>query len=385
MKKDCVQLSNILNGDVKKEMFRLTLPSVGGMLAIMIFNVTDTFFVSKLGTDQLAAMGFTFSVVMMVGALTMGFSTGATSIVSRAIGSGDFPKARRTVTDGLFLTVLVALIVSIIGFFNITPIFTLLGASGKVLFHIKKYMTVWFAGVIVAVMPPLSDDCLRASGDTVRPFYVMTICGLLNLILDPILIFGWGPFPAMGIQGAAIATIIARFFGMSASLYFLHFRARLIEMSLPNIQELIESWKLIIYLGIPAALTKILVPFSQAFYIKMAVFSGGVSAVAALAAGTRIEIFIAIFAMAYEIAIIPFVGQNYGAGKHNRVDVVRSMNVSLAMIYSSIAFLVLFFAADGLSSIFSDVPEVKTMCAMYLSICCIGHVGLYLCNTTSRC
>lgn len=371
-------MTSILTGNVKKEMFRLTLPSVGGMLAIMIFNVTDTYFVSKLGTDQLAAMGFTFAVVMMVGALTMGFSTGATSIVSRAIGSGNKHKASRTVTDGLFLTIIVAGVISLTGYFNIIPLFTLLGASGKVLSLVQDYMQIWFIGAIVAILPPLSDDCLRASGDMIRPLFVMLICAGVNLILDPLLIFGYGPIPAMGIKGAALATILARVLGMSASLYFLNSHAKLIEWKIPSLSDLIKSWKEIIRLGIPAAVTQCLNPVAQAFYIKMAVTAGGVSAVAAIAAGTRVENFASIFAMAYGIAIIPFVGQNFGAGNHDRVNKVRSMSAGLSVCYSIVTFIVFYFVAGMVASIFTTDPLVSKLCSRYLVMACVGHAGLYL-------
>jgi putative MATE family efflux protein len=377
-------MSQILTGNVKKQMFRLTLPSIGGMLAIMIFNLTDTYFVSKLGTDHLAAMGFIFPVVMIVGTITMGFSTGSTSIISRSIGAGDYSKARRTTSDGLFLTAIMAFIVGIFGYYNITNIFSFMGASGNVLSHITDYMEIWFLSAMVIIMPPLSDDCLRASGDTLKPFYVMLTCGIINFILDPLLIFGIGPFPQLGIKGAAIATIIARFMGMCVSLYFLNYHAKLIEWSLPSFSALINSWKQIIILGIPSAITHMLNPLSQAFYIKMAVITGGTIAVASLSAGTRIMNFMSIFPMAFGIAIIPFVGQNYGAGNHERVDKVRNMTVNLSFIYSFLTFILLYFISDSIASIFSSDRSVIDLCSFYLLFACLEYQGIYLCVLTSQ-
>ncbi|MEA2068633.1 MAG: MATE family efflux transporter, partial [Verrucomicrobiota bacterium] len=282
-------MSTLLKGSVRGHLTRLTLPSIGGMFAIMVFNLTDTFFVSRLGTDELAAMGFTFAVVMAVGALAIGFSTGASSIITRALGAGNRTLARRTVSDGLFLTILGTVLVSILGYFTITPLFALLGAEGRELELVREYMQVWFIGAVVVMMPPVSDSCLRADGDMVRPLIVMCTCAAMNLILDPILIFGWGPVPSLGMKGAAIATVIARTFGMAASLSFLHFRSRLIDWSIPRIRELLHSWKQILILGIPVALMQALNPLAQGFYIRLAAGIGGVQAVAAMATGTRIE------------------------------------------------------------------------------------------------
>lgn len=354
------------------------------MFAIMVFNLTDTFFVSRLGTDQLAAMGFTFAVVMTVGALSIGFSTGASSIISRALGAGDRALARRTVTDGLFLTIVGTVLVSILGYHTIVPLFTLLGASGRVLDLVREYMQVWYIGAAFAIMPPVCDSCLRADGDMVRPLMVMCTCASMNIILDPLLIFGWGPVPALGMKGAAIATIISRSFGMAASLGFLHFRAGLIDWHMPYFREMLHSWSEIIKLGVPAALTQVLNPVAQGFYIRLAAGVGGVQAVAAMATGTRIEAFLFIIAIAYGIAIVPFVGQNYGAQALHRVQEARRISTRLAVIYPALTFLLLIPAARFVSGWFSDDPLVIKLSVVYLLVATLGHAGIYLSNWMSQ-
>ena len=126
-------MSKLLDGSVKGHLIRLTLPSIGGMLAIMVFNLTDTYFVSRLGTEELAAMGFTFAVVFFVGALANGFSAGSASIISRALGASNRSLARRTVSGGLFLTVAGTVVVSTAGYLSINPLFRFLGAEGRTL------------------------------------------------------------------------------------------------------------------------------------------------------------------------------------------------------------------------------------------------------------
>ena len=161
-------MSKLLRGSIVKHLTRLTIPSIGGMLAIMVFNLTDTWYVSRLGTDELAAMGFTFAVVMIVGALAIGFSSGAASIITRALGAGNKPLASRTVSDGIFLTIAGTVVVSVIGYLAINPLFRALGAEGRVLELTREYMQVWFIGAVAAIMPPVSDGCLRAAGDEER-------------------------------------------------------------------------------------------------------------------------------------------------------------------------------------------------------------------------
>ncbi|MBN2685318.1 MAG: MATE family efflux transporter [Pontiellaceae bacterium] len=380
-------MSKLLHGNVAGHLARLTLPSIGGMFALMVFNLTDTWFVSRMGKEPLAAMGFTFSVVMMVGALAIGFSTGAASIISRAIGSGDKALARRTVSDGLFLTILGTIVVSTVGLLSIRPLFEALGAEGHVLELVIEYMQVWFIGAVVAMMPPVCDSCLRAGGDMIRPLLVMTTCALMNVILDPILIFGWGPFPEMGMRGAALATIIARSVGMITSFSFLHFRSRLVAWKLPRISEMLHSWKEILTLGIPASLTQVLNPVVQAVCMRIAAGAGGdagVTAVAAMTTGSRIENFIFIIAIAYGIAIVPFVGQNYGAQAYDRVRTTHRLSIRLAVVYAGISWLILLPLARPLSGLFSSDPGVLHLSTVYLLIATLGHAGFYISNWMSQ-
>jgi len=369
-------MSKLLEGNVKRHLIKLTLPGIGGMFAIMVFNLTDTWYVSRMGTDPLAAMGFTFPVVMIVGALAMGFSSGAASIISRALGAKNRKLAARTVSDGLVLTIVGTTVVSAIGYLTIDPLFSVLGAEGRVLELVREYMQIWFFFAVAAIMPPVSDGCLRAAGDMVRPVIVMCVCALLNVILDPIFIFGWGPVPALGMKGAAIATVIARALGGSASLIILHIKHRLIDWTVPHIREVLASWKEIIRLGIPAALTQALNPVVQGLTIRLAVGVGGVQAVAAMATGTRIESFLLIVAIAYGTALVPFVGYNYGAEAHHRVQEVRRISIRFALIYSAVIFLILIPLAGPLSRIFSNDGTVVHLSVMYLLIAATGHAGL---------
>jgi Na+-driven multidrug efflux pump len=199
----------------------------------------------------------------------------------------------------------------------------------------------------------------------------------MNVILDPILIFGWGPVPALGMKGAAMATIIARAFGMTASLSFLHFRSRLIDWSRPQIRELMHSWKQILALGIPASLTQVLNPMAQGFYMRMAAGVGGVQAVAAMATGTRIEAFLFILAYAYGIALVPFVGHNYGAAAHHRVAEAYRISNRFAFTYAAGTLLLLLPTAKVVSGWFSRDPTVVALSTTYLLIAALGHIGVH--------
>ena len=193
-----------------------------------------------------------------------------------------------------------------------------MGASGNVLNLVKDYMLIWYFGSIAAIMPPVSDSCLRATGDMVRPFIVMLVCAGMNVILDPILIFGYFGIPAMGIKGAALATVISRCFGMIATLSFLHFSAGLVDFSVPTFRETVESWSRILNVGVPSAFIQLLLPLTRGMITRLAALTGGAAAVAAVASGSRIESFALILIMALNMSIIPMGGTELGGGKNQK-------------------------------------------------------------------
>ncbi|MCP4639046.1 MAG: MATE family efflux transporter [bacterium] len=374
---------DLTEGPVGRHLIRLTLPSIAGSLAIIVFNVTDTFFVSRLGTDPLAAMGFTFPIVMVVGCIAMGLGMGTTSVLARAVGARDFDRAKHTATHGILLTILVVAGISGFGLVTIEPLFRALGAADTVMPHVRAYMEVWYWGAVAAIMPPVCDGCMRATGDMVRPLVVMCVCALVNVVLDPILIFGLLGFPAMGIKGAAVATVIARCCGMVTTLSFLHFHHRLVDVSIPRLHEVLGSWSRILAVGLPAAMTQLLNPLSQGFVTRLAATTGGASAVAAIAAGSRIESFAYILPMAFGIGLGPMMGQNWGAARGDRIDQSRRISNRLAVALGLGTWVLIAPFALKLAGYFSDESDVVRMAATYLALVVLGHAGQNLSMWTS--
>lgn len=375
---------NVLEGSIKSKILRLAIPSLGGMFAITAFNLTDTLFVSMLGTDALAAMGFTFPIIMVIGAFSGGISLGAGSVLARAMGSGDEHKMKRIATDGILLSVLFVAIISLFGLLTMKPLFTLMGASGESLKLVTQYMTIWYAGAFVVVIPPVSDASMRAMGDMVRPLMVMLVCALGNVILDPILIFGWFGLPAMGIQGAALATIISRAFGMVLTLSFVKFHYGLLDFKYESVKELLSSWFSILIIGIPNVIVRLLPQLLRGAMTRIAVSTAGVAAVAAIAAGQRIESFGTIGSMAIGVALVPIIGQNYGAKQYERVLETRKIIIRIAIYYGVILFAIALPFGEFFAGIFSKDAEVIALTAIYVRIIFIGSIGLNQYNWMSE-
>lgn len=369
---------DVTRGSVIKHMKTMAIPSLAGGIAFTLFNITDTYFVGKLGIDALSAMGFTFPVVMIASSVAMGISTGAASVVSRLAGQKDREGLRRTATDGIILSILIVMFFSTIGLLTMDIVFPLLGADETTLPLVKEYMSVWYMFVAVVLMPPVSDGSMRALGDAFRPFIVMIICAVLNIILDPILIFGWFGFPALGIKGAAIATVISRAVGMIISLYFVGYHHKLITLKRPSFKRLLQSWQEILNIGIPSTGVAIVPQIVRAVLTATAVGVGGQVAAAAIAVGSRIEGFINMIGFSVSGSIIPIVGQNFGAKKYDRVEETRKLLVRFAGMIAGIMLVVLWFLAEPLANIFTSDQEAIALAVVYIRIMLFGAFGLNL-------
>jgi Na+-driven multidrug efflux pump len=188
--------AKLIQGSVTLGLVKLILPMIWGIFAIVGFSLADTYFVAQLGTKELAAMSFTFPVVAIIGSIAMGLGTGTASIIGRAIGEGNHYRVQRLTTDSLMLSLLIVTILALLGLTTINPLFTALGAGKEVLSFVQDYMSVWYGGIICLVVPIIGNNAMRASGNTAVPSLIMTVAAAVNVVLDPVFIFGWGPIPA---------------------------------------------------------------------------------------------------------------------------------------------------------------------------------------------
>jgi putative MATE family efflux protein len=374
----------LVDGPVGGILFRMTVPMIFGMLGIVVFNLVDTFFVGQLGTHELAALSFTFPVVMVIGSIAIGLGTGAAAVISRAIGEEDTYRVKRLTTDSLVLSVSIVGVFVLIGFLTIDPLFTLLGATADLLPLIRQYMVIWYPGMIFLVVPMVGNNAIRATGDTKTPATIMIIGAVANMALDPLLIFGPGPFPRLELAGAALGTVIARAITFTIALRVLHHRDRMLTAEFPSSRVVFESWKSILYIGVPAAGTRLILPLSMGVITRL-VARYGPPAVAAFGVATRIEFFAMTVVVALSVILGPFVGQNWGAGKPERVVLGVRQSKRFSLMWGAAVFVLLAASARWLAPIFNDDPDVVSAAVRYLMIVPIGFgfQGLMLISTNT--
>jgi putative MATE family efflux protein len=374
----------LTEGPVGRTLVRLTGPMILGIAGMVAFNLTDTFFVGRLGSTELAALSFTFPVVLVVNSLALGLGIGASAVISRAIGRGDAQEVRRLATDSLTLALLIVAVIVVICSFTIEPLFRRLGATPRVLPLIKQYMQIWYMGMIFVVVPMVGNNAIRARGDTKTPAMIMLIAVLVNIVVDPLLIFGIGPFPRLELAGAAIATVLARTTTFFVSLYVLNFRYRMLTRARVRIGTVLDSWRRILFIGVPAAGARLIIPVAIGVITRI-ISSYGEETVAGYGVASRIEFFALAAVMALSSVIGPFVGQNLGAGAHERVNRGIRLSNRFAILWGICIFAILALPARIIASLFSNDAAIVGTAALYLRIVPLGYAlqGVFVISTST--
>lgn len=375
--------NKLLTAPVNSTIKDMTVPMMYGLVLMMSFNIVDTFYVSMLGTESLAAFSFTFPVTFTLVSLAIGMGIGVSAVVARTLGQKNHELARQHASVAVVVSAILIYILAMLIFVFLEQIFGAMGANSENLTYIAYYMTPWLFGCLVIIMPMIGNSVMRASGDTKTPAKVMGIGALINAALDPVFIFGFGPIEAMGIKGAAVASIIASVVSCSIVYYRLIFSFDMLGWSY-NITQVIDSTKKVMAIGLPAAASNMMTPISSSI-ITAIVASYGSEAVAAFGVGTRIESFVVIVVLALSMSLPPFISQNFGAGQIERVKEGYFSSIKFVMLWQGALYLILLVTAGYIANIFAEDPKVAEIIVLYLMTAPIVHglVGVTILTNSS--
>ncbi len=358
---------NLTEGSTRSHLVRMTIPMIWGILAIISFQLIDTYYVSLLGTEKLAAISYTFPVTYGIFSIFIGIGVATSSVLSRLIGENKHDLVKRVTSHGLLLVLLISFFVTIIGIPLIHPIFSAMGADENAIALLNSYMIPYFLGTFFLSMPVVGNATLRAAGDTATPAIIMTIAALANAILDPMMIFGLWGFPRLELFGAALSTIIANFCAMVAGLAIMYRRSLFDLNHLKNLHEFGDSTKRLMIIGLPVAITSMLPAFVNST-INHILSQDGDAAVAAFGAASRVEAFTLVIMMALSIGMAPIIGQNWGAGQFHRVrDTIKDALIFSVLWASFVAFVLVTFAHQ-IAMVFSDDPQLEHYLVLFFMI-----------------
>jgi len=348
-------------------LWKMSLPSITAMLVMAFYNFIDVFWLSRLGPQTIAAVTIAFPIQMLFGGFGVGTGVGAGSYAARMLGAGDTEKANRTAGQILFLSVFLGAAVIVPGLVFHDTILRLFGATEEILPQAREYFIVYLFTTPFLVFMISAGNLFRAEGNPNYSMYALSTAALLGALLDPFLIFGWGPFPELGIQGAAWAAGIAqcatcvlslRLFAKPTSSY--RIRREHLAPDLPVIRSVYR-------VGFPAMVMNFVISIVLTFYNH--ILGGyGPAAVATLGIIFRIQGLVVWVLVGIGHGVMPLVGFNFGARLYRRLIETVHVAVKYAglLTIASCAFFQVF--ADPLIRVFTKDPDVIAIAVPALRI-----------------
>ena len=344
-----------------------------GISSNILVSMLEIGFIGQLGTQSVAAITFTFPIVMILSSIAMGIGIGTSSVIARGVGAGDRAGAKRLGTHSILLVLGSMSVLSFVGWATIDPVFTALGASRELLPLIHSYLDIYYPSVLLFTTTMVASNVMRANGSATVPGVVMTLGALFNLLLDPILIFGWFGFPRWELAGAAAANAISRIATTGVLLYYITHSDYIATRKIT--EHFFDSSRRILQVGLPAMATQLIGPVSATVITRL-LASHGENVVAGFGVATRIESVAVMLLFALSASIGPFVGQNWGGKKPERVREGLRVTYQFCLLWGFLAALPLAFAGGVVSSWVDDDPSVVATAAFYLAVVPWSH-GLW--------
>lgn len=331
-------------------------PAIISMTVASSYSIVDAIFVGRLGPEPLAAMSVTFPLMLSFVAIASGTGIGVTSLISRSLGAGDHENADRTACTAITLCFLLSGMIAIVCLPNLDRILHMLGGRDTVLPLAKKYISILIVFTIFSYLSLIISNIIRADGNPIFSSTITISSSLINIILDPMFIFGFGPVPSMGIEGAAIATVISQAIGTTVNILFLiskrtAYRFRL-GYFLPRLGIVSD-----IYRVGTASIVRSGAQFLVMGVINSTAASFGVIPLAIMGVMVRAGRFIQMPILGLGQGMLPLLGYNFGAKKKNRISELVFKTGLAGTVWTSLCWLVILLFPEQVMSAFSTKKE----------------------------
>ncbi|WP_424927733.1 MATE family efflux transporter [Amaricoccus tamworthensis] len=357
---------DLTQGPIWKALARISAPVSFGIFSVLSVGVADAWFLGQLGATPLAAIGFIFPVTAAFTSLAIGLSAGANATVSQSIGGSD--SRETTARYGLHafgLGVIMATVTALVVWLTFPMLFGLMGAKSGVLDEIALYMPFWALSFPLLVTMMIVNAIFRAYGSGTVSALLMVLAAVINIALNPVLIFGWGPVPGLGTEGAAIASAIGR--GTAAIIGITYaLRCGYLDFTVSIFTGIRDSLGQLLRVSVPAALSNAINPAGMAF-VTAAVATLGDAAVAGFGAATRVQSVALVPLLALSAGIGPVVGQNWGAGSEDRARAAVRQSWLMCLGYGALLGASLFLLAEPIASAIASDAEAAQFTRDYLT------------------
>ena len=354
-------------------MARLSGFMILGFLAMTLGQLVEAIYLGQIGKAELAAVAFAFPVTMSLNAIARGIGVGAGTLLAQASGAYDQAQIERVASHGIVLVVLLTSLLSGMVIALAPELFYLIGARDEVLTLTIHYVHIWMLAFPVFSVALVGQGLIRSLGDARYPGLVMSSGPIVQVLVGPVLIFGWMGLPRMELTGAALAFAT----GAAVQFAFVGFwflRARVLSV---RPARFLNSVKDIMHVGVPAAGTNLIQPASTAI-VTMLLAPHGATVVAGFGVGSRIEAVVAMVAIGISTSVVPLVGQNWGARQFDRVRVAMRICYAACLVWGIIAAVLMWLGAETFVRWINEDPELVGTATLFLAIVpiSIGFMGM---------
>lgn len=355
-------------GDIKRHFRTISIPASIGFLFNTLFNVVDSFYAGRLGTDVLAGMAISFPIFFLILSISSGVGNGATALSAIAIGKRDKIYFHAIAKNAILLAVIFGIVLPVLSPLYLGPLFRLAGAEGEVLAVGIRYTEVILIGSVFFILNFVFNGILNSQGNT-KPFRNYLVAGFLaNLILDPLFIFGWFGLPEMGVAGVALATVVVQF-GGSVYLFYHVLKSEIFEMDIfREVKIRFDAIKDILSQGIPSSISSATIALGVFIINYFVLQYGGSDTVAAYGVSMRIEQIALIPTIGLNVAVLSIAGQNYGADNIDRVREARRKGTLYGVIIMLVGTVLIVPLAPYLIAFFDPSESVVEAGTTYLRI-----------------
>lgn len=370
--------TDFTQGSIPRHLIAFTIPMFIGNLLQALYNTIDSIWVGQfLGPQALAAVSVSFSIIFALISLVVGLTMAVTTLVSQYYGAGDYQQVKKTIANAFILLSLFALLLSFIGILSRKTILVLINVPPDVLELAAQYLGVFLVGLVPMFLYNVAGAILRGLGDSHTPLKFLAYATGLNILLDPVLIFGLGPIPSLGIAGAALATVIAQSISAIVAIKYLAHYSKLLDFNQGIAILDRDLAQKIFVIGLPAGIQQMFVSLSGLAVNSLVNRFGSVT-MAGFGVGLKLEQFAFLPALSLGIAVSALVGQNLGANKGARVGAIVKWSALLGVGLTGLGTVVAVAWPHFLVALFSHDPQVIHVGVVYLRIVSLSYMAYAL-------
>jgi len=358
---------DILKGPIAKTLFKLAWPIMIGNTMHVVYHLVDTFWLGQIGASAVAALSIGFPLIFFVISIGGGLTVAGTTLVSQYMGSNNQKMANK-ITGQIFTSVgFISILLAALGVILNRYILHLMGTPGDVINQAEAYLDIVFAGIPFMFTSFIFSALLRGYGDTKTPMKLMVFTTLLNMVLDPFLIFGIGCLPRLGVRGAAIATISSRAVAGVVAIYILFTNKKGLKLERGSLKPDFKEIREIFSIGLPSAGEQSLVALGMTVLMSI-VSNFGTMAVAAYGIGSRILSVVMLPSRGFSKATTTMVGQNLGANQEDRAEESAWVSSGIILLLLTVLALLFNLFPGAIISIFNSSPKVVEIGISFLRI-----------------